>query len=239
MGVDWAVVLAAGRGTRLGELTRDVPKPMVAVANIPIIERIVAAIAAGGVRRVCLVTGYRAEALEAHVARVTPIPVCFVRQEVQSGTAGALRLTRGCVGDAPFLLSWGDIATAPEHFGAVTQRWDRGLDGVVGVNLVDDVSRFSSVVFDEAGVISAMIEKPQGEPPSYWNSSGIMALGPAIWPQIEAVEPSTRGEYEVPSAIAGLLAAGGRLVAEPLAGPWFDIGTPEGLAEASKSFEEG
>ncbi|MGH7822525.1 MAG: nucleotidyltransferase family protein, partial [Candidatus Binatia bacterium] len=61
-----AIVLAAGRGTRMKQLTEDVPKPMLAVAGRPLLEWIVEALGEAGIERLVVVTGYRAERIEDH-----------------------------------------------------------------------------------------------------------------------------------------------------------------------------
>lgn len=236
MVIEQAVILAAGRGSRLGELTVNTAKPMLEVAGAPLIDHITSAIAATGVRTIVVVTGYMAPVIENHLAAHSPIPVSFIRQVHQDGTAGALRLAQRALGQEPFLLSWGDIATASSHFGDVVDAWRPELAATVGVNLVADVSRLSAVVFGDAGTISAMVEKPAGKPPSLWNSSGLMVLGPQVWDHLKTIELSDRGELELPDAVGSLISGGETLVAVPLHGPWFDIGTVASLEAARIAF---
>ena len=232
-----AVILAAGRGERLGPLTASTPKPMLEVGGKPLIDRIVAGIAATGVHSLVVVTGYLAAAVEQYLAANSPLPVAFIRQDEQDGTAGALRLARNAVGNEPFLLSWGDIATDSRHFRAVAGAWRPELAGTIGVNRVDDVSRGAAVVFADDRRIISIVEKPSGEPPSHWNSSGVMVLGPQIWAPLEQIEYSGRGELELPDAISRLIADGGLLEAVPLTGAWFDIGTEATLDMAREAFQ--
>ncbi len=230
------VILAAGRGTRLGALTESTPKPMLEVGGVALIDRIVEGVAAIGVRSLVVVTGYLAPELERHLAATSPLPVVFVRQADRDGTAGALRLAQRAVGNEPFLLSWGDIATDRRHYAAVASAWRPGLAAAIGVNRVDDVSSLSAVVFGEDRRITAMVEKPSGRPPSYWNSSGVMILGHQIWQAVEQIDYSERGELEVPAAFNRLIADGELLEAVPLTGPWFDIGTTASLEAARRAF---
>ena len=209
---------------------------MVEIAGRPLIGNIAAAIAATGIRSLVVVTGYLAETVEEYLAASSPIPVTFVRQQQRNGTAGAVRLARHAVGDAPFLLSWGDIATDASHYGRVLGAWRDDLAAAVGVNLVPDVSRLSAYVFGNDMRITQIVEKPIAPPPSLWNGTGILCLGPQIWSLIENVRPSVRNELEMPDVLSALLEAGHRLEAVPLEGPWFDIGTPESLRSARAEF---
>jgi len=232
-----AVILAAGRGERLESLTANTPKPMLEVAGAPLIDRILAGIEAGGVRSAVVVTGYLPWAIEQHVAATSPLPVAFVRQDEQGGTGGALRPAHNAVGDEPFLLSWGDIATDSRHFGEVVAAWRPELAAVIGVNQVEDVSRGAAVVFTGDRRITSIVEKPSGQPPSRWNNSGVMVFGPQIWGALEQIGPSARGELELPDAMSRLIAEGELLEAVPLTGRWFDIGTTSGLEAAREAFQ--
>lgn len=231
-----AVILAAGRGTRLGGLVDDLPKPLLEVGGRPLIDRIIGSLVRNGVTRVTLVTGYLAEHLEAHVTARWGNDVTFIRQAEALGTAHALLLTREACGDEPFAIAWGDIAVAGKAYGTVIRAVRPGDDVVLGVNWVEDPSAGAAVVFDQEGLVSSILEKPDGPPPSPWNNAGVMVMAPTIWPHVDAVTPSTRGELELTDAIASLLAAGGRVRAVRLGGPWFDIGTPHSLEAARIAF---
>jgi len=231
------VVLAAGRGTRLGTLTEAVPKPLLEVGGRPVLDHIVSSMVAAGVRQLTVVTGYLASQIEDHLAAVCPIPVSFIRQAEFNGTAGALRLAASAIGHEPFMLSWGDIITDHDHYLAVAEAFRTELAAVIGVNMLDDVSMGSSVVFEEDLVVTDIIEKPVGPPPSDWNSAGVMVFGPQVWGHIETLRPSDRGELELPDAIKSMLASGEDIAALPLMGRWFDMGTPETLATARESFQ--
>jgi len=110
------------------------------------------------------------------------------------------------------------------------------MAAAIGVNLIDDVARHASVVFGEDKRISQILEKPVGTPPSLWNNSGMMVLGPQIWQQLTLIERSARGELELTDGINGLITSGEVVEAVQLSGEWFDIGTPEQLEAASHAF---
>jgi NDP-sugar pyrophosphorylase family protein len=236
--VEKAVLLAAGRGTRLGPLTERVPKPLLSVAGRPIIVHILDGLFKAGIRDVTIVTGYLAEKLEAELGNGagSGMELRYVRQESLDGTAHALALARDHLGDSRFFVGWGDILVRPENFRAIV-RAARLADAAIAVNEVDDPSPGAAVYVDDAMVVQRIVEKPPpGTSTTHWNNAGLAILGPDIWPHIEALAPSARGEYELPRAVASLVASGARVVAAPIEGPWFDIGTPENLEAARAAF---
>src|SRR4029077_10025132 len=85
------VVLAAGKGTRMRELTNEQPKPMLKVQGKPILEHILEGIVAAGIREIFIVTGFRAEVVEAYFAdgKRWGARIAYGRQEVQDGTGKA------------------------------------------------------------------------------------------------------------------------------------------------------
>lgn len=230
--IEVAVVLAAGSGSRLRPLTDEVPKPLIEVGGRTLIARTLDAIAAAGIGEVTVVVGHLAAQIEDHLADTAEPAVSFVQQAEPLGSGHAVALARQSVRDGPFLLVWGDVVTDSSDYSTVATAWSPGLDAVIGVIEVEDVSEGGAVVFDDDGAVTAVLEKPRGEPPSRWNSAGIMVLGPAIWDFVEALQPSARGELEFTDALAAMIDAGAKVVAVPLQGPWFDVGTPDRLEEA-------
>lgn len=199
-------------------------------------DRIVGALDRVGVDRFTVVTGHHADQVEAYLTSRWGDRVAFVRQQEQLGTAHAVLLTRDRCGEARFALAWGDIALAEKAYGTVIGSVGPADDAVIGVNWMRDPSEGAAVVFDERGVVSKIIEKPAPPAPSRWNNAGLMVLAPTIWPHVAAVEASVRGEYELTDAIAALIRSGGQVRAVRLGGPWFDIGTVEGLEAARDAF---
>lgn len=236
--VSRAVLLAAGRGSRLGALTANTAKPMLDVGGEPIIHRIIAGLAAGGIREVVVVTGYAAGPLEAATGDGSrwAIVIRYVRQFVPEGTARAVALARGFVGDGPFFVGWADIVVEPGNYGRLIQSATK-TGGAIGVNDVDDPAEGAAVYVDGAMHVTRIVEKPKrGTSTTRWNNAGLMVVPPAIWSHIEALGQSPRGEYELPQAVAGLVGEGFRFEAVPVLGPWFDIGTVESLEAARAHF---
>ncbi len=232
--VDRAVILAAGRGTRLGSLTGAVPKPLLDVGGRPVLMRILDGLAGAGVTRVVIVAGYRGRQIAAAVADRAGAEVVY--QDRLDGTGGALRVAADRLGAEPFVYGWGDILVDPADYRRVVAGF-AGSDAVVGVNEVDDPAAGAAVTLDAADRVLGIVEKPPpGTSGTRWNSAGIGVLGPSIWEHLAGLGRSARGEYELTDALASLVDAGAMVRAVRIAGPWIDIGTPESLAEARRLF---
>jgi NDP-sugar pyrophosphorylase family protein len=231
MTVTKAVVLAAGKGTRMGALTQDVPKPMLPVQGKPLLEHVLDRLSQAGIRECALITGYHREMIEKHFAAY-PMRLEFIHQAVINGTAGAAKLACGFAANDPFLLTYADIWCEPEDYRRVMQpiETEPGTEATLAVKYADDPFQGAAVYVKE-GFIRNIIEKPpQGTSTTHWNSAGIYTYRPTIFEEIEKVKLSPRGEYEIPDAIEAMIKAGRRLRAVEIKGQWRDIGRPEDLA---------
>jgi UDP-N-acetylglucosamine diphosphorylase / glucose-1-phosphate thymidylyltransferase / UDP-N-acetylgalactosamine diphosphorylase / glucosamine-1-phosphate N-acetyltransferase / galactosamine-1-phosphate N-acetyltransferase len=236
--IDRAVLLAAGRGTRLGALTANFPKPLLEVGGRPIIVHILEGLARAGIAEVTIVTGHFADLLETEIGNgdQAGLRIRYLRQSEPDGTARALALARDHVGAGQFFAGWGDILVLPENYARIVKA-ARFADIVVAVNEVDDPFAGAAVYVDEDMRVQRIVEKPDpGTSTTRWNNAGFSILGPAIWPEIDRLQPSARGEYELPQAVAALVDSGVHVRAVPVEGPWFDVGTPEELDRAREVF---
>lgn len=233
-----AVLLAAGRGARLGALTESTPKPLLEVGGAPIIVRIINALAASGISEIAVITGHLAERLEAALGDGSDFDVTLrcIRQDDVNGTATALTLAWDWLGEGPFFAGWGDIVVDPANYGRVIEGASETC-AALGLNHVEDPWAGAAVYLDDSMRVTRLVEKPpRGTSTTNWNNAGLHVLPPAIWAHIDALQPSARGEYELPQAIAAMIAAGVPVRGVPIAGPWFDVGTPESLAAARAEF---
>lgn len=238
--VSRAVVLAAGRGKRLGRLTADRPKPMIHVQGKPVLEWIVEGLVRTGFRELLLVIGYRGEAIRDHFGDGSrwSAHITYAEQPVPLGTGAALLLGRPFASGHPILCAFGDILTNFAHYRALKAEYDRApCAAVLGLNWVDDPSS-GGAVYREGGRVTRVIEKPPpGTSTTNWNLAGVHVFGPDIFDTLDRVAPSPRGEIELTSAITGFLDAGEEVRACELQGFWSDVGTPEALATAEAEWQ--
>lgn len=231
-----AVLLAAGRGTRMRDLTAALPKPMIEVRGKPILLHIVEGLRSAGVKEFLLIVGYRAEVVRQAFGdgRERGVRIEYALQEVQDGTGKVVELARGFVGAAPFVLSYGDILVEPENYRELVRLTD-DTEAVVSVKRNEDVSQGGAVFVNERFELIDLREKPlPNEPTSPWYNAGIYAFRPSIFEFTARLERSPRGEYELTDAIRALAQSGKKVQVFELTGAWADVRDPEILAQLNR-----
>lgn len=238
-----AVILAAGRGMRLGKLTENVPKPMVPVAGVPMLTRILQSLETAGIRSVCIVAGYKSRQIIGAYGsgRELGLQIGYEIQSNPDGTGSAALLAEEFVGEEPFVLCFGDILLHPEeHYAKLLETfiYDRPA-AVVTCNRTVDSSSGASVAFDSTGQVTSIIEKPPaGADISSYNQSGCFVFTPDVFRHLHEIGPSERGEIELTSAIAAMINNRQKVLAYPVAEEdWLDIGTPDTLAAAEVTLQ--
>jgi UDP-N-acetylglucosamine diphosphorylase / glucose-1-phosphate thymidylyltransferase / UDP-N-acetylgalactosamine diphosphorylase / glucosamine-1-phosphate N-acetyltransferase / galactosamine-1-phosphate N-acetyltransferase len=235
--IDKAVVLAAGRGTRMRELTADFPKPMIEVRGKPVLQHIVEGLRDAGVRRFVIIVGYHAEAVRNFFGdgQRHNVDIEYVTQTVQDGTGRVVNLARSFVDDSPFILSYGDILISPKNYKRVVDLPNE-CEGIITVTRGEDVSKGGAVFVNEQMELVDFREKPQpGEPTSPWYNAGLYAFRPGIFDFIAKLKPSPRGEYELTDAVRDLAHSGKKVKALELTGEWADVRDPEILAKLNQT----
>ena len=237
-----AVLLAAGRGTRMRELTNELPKPMLAVRGQPILAHIVTGLQAGGITDVLIVVGYREEVVRDFFKAGAEfgVRVSYTRQVTQDGTGRVVELARDFAGNDGFVLSYGDIIIDPSNYRVLAT--PGAEEAIVSVKRYEDVSQGGAVFINDRWELTDLREKPKpGEPTSPWYNAGVYFFRPSIFEFTARLEKSPRGEYELTDAIRELAQSSSRGVvrAYELQGDWADVRDPEVLAalEQNSTFE--
>jgi dTDP-glucose pyrophosphorylase len=244
------VILAAGKGTRMKELTNEIPKPMLRVHGKPILEHILGGLLAANIREVFIVTGHRAEAVEGYFGDGSKwgARIAYGRQPVQDGTGKAPELAKDFVGSDNFLLTYGDILVKPETYGQMVRRFGEAkFDGVITVTGSQDVTQGGLNFFDEKFCLTRLVEKPGKDQIEQlrrdgwlksgqiaWYNAGIYIFRPVVFEFTAKLQKSPRGEYELTDAVNALVAAGHCIAGMEIEGRWVDVRDPEVLAQLER-----
>src|SRR5258708_7105469 len=216
-------ILAGGFGTRLGDLTRDVPKPMIPIAARPYLERVIDSFARCGLRDIVLLTGYRAEAVEAHFGdgATFGVRIAYSRETDPLGTGGAIREARALLGDR-FVMAYGDVLRYFDYDRFVAAHDDPCLA------VYPRQSVGNAEVEDERVI---RFDKKAPELP-------FIDAGFSIMPSSVIDLLPQHGACSFEETIFPVLAAERRLAAEIVGLDFFDIGTPEELARTRAELEK-
>jgi glucose-1-phosphate cytidylyltransferase len=177
-GVDTAVVLCGGRGTRLQAAHPDLPKPLVEVGGLPIVWHVVSIFAAQGVRRVILLTGYQSE-LVAAFAAAAPWPDGVQVECLETGqdtpTGGRVHAAAAAIGGRRCFLTYGD-GVADVDLAALVRRHSAG-GALATMTVVRPELPFGVAVLDGDGRVTGFEEKPRAE---HWVNGGFFVIEPGV-----------------------------------------------------------
>lgn len=224
-----AVVLAAGRGSRMQASGSDDPaldpgqraaaeagrKTLIPFHGHPFLSHILSALADGGVRRVCLVVGPGADPIRNHYAGLptTRLGIHFAVQEAPTGSAHAVQAAEGFAGDDPVLVVNGDNLYPP---GVVASLAALEGDGLVGFNASalsreanippERIAAFALLESGPDGCLRRIVEKPTPEEAAGFGPDASVSMTcwrftPSIFEACRRVSPSSRGEHELPDAV--------------------------------------
>src|ERR1044071_6941655 len=137
-----AAILAAGRGTRMRELTAEIPKPMIEVRGKPVLQHTVEGLRNAGIAELLLVVGYRADAVQDFFGDGSryKIVIQYVTQTVQDGTGRVVELARDFAHNRPFILAYGDILVNPVNYRRVVDLPD-DVETILTVTRGEDVTK--------------------------------------------------------------------------------------------------
>ncbi|MFC7047195.1 UTP--glucose-1-phosphate uridylyltransferase AglF [Halobacteriaceae archaeon GCM10025711] len=230
-----AVVLAAGKGTRLRPLTEDKPKGLVEVDDKPILTRCFEQLVDLGAEELVVVVGYRKEDIISHYGdEFSDVPITYAHQREQNGLAHALLTVEEHIDD-DFMLMLGDNVFQANLADVVRRQREDRADAAFLVEEVpyDEAGRYGVCNTNKYGEITEVVEKPD-DPPSNLVMTGFYTFSPAIFHACHLVQPSNRGEYEISEAIDLLIHSGRTIDAIRLDGWRKDIGYPEDRDEAEQ-----
>lgn len=225
-GIARAVVMAGGFGTRLGELTRNTPKPLVEVAGKPILEHVLQALEGAGINEIDITIHYRAEQIRGYIReRRNSATISLVEEKEPLGTAGAFSLLEDPP-KKPTLVMNADVVTDVD-FGALHKFFnDHDYDAVVCISPYSIDVPFGVVEFDEAGQFRGIHEKPKI---TRHIAAGVYYLAPKVFALVGMNE-----RIDMPEVLERAHDLGMKIGVFPIHEYWIDLGRPTDI----KSFND-
>jgi NDP-sugar pyrophosphorylase family protein len=224
-------ILAGGMGTRLGEQVRDTPKPLLEVAGEPFLIHQLRLLARSGATRVVLCVGYLGERIEERIGTAHfGIEILYSYDAPDlDGTLGAIRRARGLLGER-FLVLYGDTYLRIDYADVARVWMASGLPAVMAVLRNEGRWDTSNAIFADGRVTAYDKASPTAE--MHWIDYG---LGGLTATALDAV-PSQEADLSV---LYRELSQAGKLCGYEAAARFFEIGTPEALAEADAFLRGG
>ncbi|MBF0481609.1 MAG: NTP transferase domain-containing protein [Desulfovibrionaceae bacterium] len=226
-----AAILAGGLGTRLSAALPGVPKVLAEVGGRPFLAGLLDQLAAAGLKRVVLLTGHMADAVEQAMGRAhNGLELLYSREETALGTAGAIRLALPhFTGQAALVLNGDsrlgiDLGDFIDWF---VQAAPVSPVAAIAAVSVDDASRYGRLRLGEDGAVLGFDEKSAHGPGVV--NAGVYLLSRAVIESIPAGRPVSL-EREIFAALAGK-----GLTAYPCRADFIDIGTPEAYNRARRA----
>ncbi len=226
-----AVFLVGGRGTRLGRITRDAPKPMLPVAGRPFIAYLIDNAVRHGLTDIVLLAGYKADVVRAHWSETAAaaqalakegVRIAIVQEQSAMGTAGALWQARDVLddvflvanGDSYFDFNWLDLVTLPD-----APAWRARM----ALRPIPDTARYGTVLLENARV--ERFEAAGTGGPGLING-GVYLV------RKSAIEHLGNRPASLEQEVFPRLASEGALYGRSYEGFFIDIGIPSDLARA-------
>jgi NDP-mannose synthase len=225
-----AVVLAGGKGRRLAPYTKILPKPLMPIGDMPILEVILRQMKMAGISEVVLAVGHLSELMRAFFqdGQNLGLHISYSYEDKPLGTAGPIAFVDGL--DAPFLVTNGDVLTTLRFDDLLRFHNEQKAAATIAVHRREVKIDLGVVQWDGKFIIKGYIEKPTYD---YSVSMGVYVFDPFV------VKYIPRGEYlDFPDLVRKLINAGEKVVGYPFDGYWQDLGSPDDYEQAMLDFEK-
>jgi mannose-1-phosphate guanylyltransferase / phosphomannomutase len=227
-----AVIMAGGEGTRLRPLTSNAPKPMLPVADRPMMQHVIHLLRRHGFDEIVVTVAFLASAIKNEFGDGSDygVHIVYADEPTPLGTAGSVLNAKEHL-DERFLVISGDVITDVDLTKIVALHDDRAAMATIGLVQVDNPLEFGIVITREDGTIERFLEKPSwGQVFSDTINTGIYVLDPAVF---DYIEPGKSVDFSS-DVFPRMLADGRRMYGAIAEGYWEDVGTLEAYLSAHK-----
>ena len=225
-----AVILAGGKGTRLAPYTKVLPKPLMPIGDMPILEILLIQMKRAGVKQVFLTVGHLAELLQSFFqdGKRLGLEILYSVEETPLGTAGPLSLLKDNLTDT-FLVANGDVLTTLNLRQLVDAHRASGAAATIAAHARQVKIDFGVLQLNEANELTGYIEKPAY---NFSVSMGLYVFEPRV------LEYIPYNQYlDFPDLVLSLIQHEERVVAYPFTGYWQDLGRVDDYEQAVQDFE--
>ena len=226
-----AMILAAGKGTRLRPLTNRMPKAMVPLDGRPLLEYNIELLREHGVRDIAMNLHAHADAITEHFGDGSRfgVSLTYSFEPQLLGTAGAVKKLEEFFTDGPFYVIYGDVLTRLDLGALLAHHRDCDAMATIALHQPEDLTRCGVVQQDKDGWITSFIEKPSnGSAAEAWANAGIYLMEPALLQRMRAEVPQDFGKDVFPELVAN----GGGLAGFRSDAVFWDVGSAERLTLA-------
>jgi NDP-sugar pyrophosphorylase family protein len=226
-----AVVLAGGKGQRLRPYTTILPKPLMPIGDMPILEVVLRQLKAAGVTRVTMAVGHLAQLLQAFFGdgQRLGLEIDYSFEDRPLGTVGPLTLIPGLMEEGTFLMMNGDILCTIDYQALVRRHRETGAAATIATYRRQVKIDFGVIETGSDGLLTGYVEKPSFD---YRVSMGVYCFDSRV------LRILRRNEFrDFPDLVRSLIAAGEKVASFPFDGYWLDIGRPDDYATAIEEFD--
>lgn len=235
-----ALVLSGGKGSRLRPITYSYAKQLIPIVNKPILFYVLEDLASAGISDVGIIVGATKDLIKAAVGNGENwgIKVTYIEQKSPLGLGHAVKIAQPFIGNQPFVMYLGDNILKGGIKSFVSEYGNKGEDINILLTEAKHPECFGVAELDQKGRVKKLVEKPQ-----HFISNhvlvGVYIFNHKIFPAVDAIKPSGRGELEITDAIQYVIDHGGKVEPFLIKGWWKDTGKTEDVLEANSLLIEG
>ncbi|WP_419782405.1 nucleotidyltransferase family protein [Malaciobacter marinus] len=227
---NWVVIMAGGLGTRLGELTKDTPKPMLKIGAKPMVEHIIDMFISHGFTKFMLSVNYKAEIIKEYFGDGSKfgIEVKYLEEKKRLGTGGALSLIDIEL-DEPFFVTNGDVLSSLDYEKLLNFHKEQNTTATMCIRKDSYQIPYGVIEVDEKNNIKAMKEKPIKE---FFINTGIYVLNPEVLFYVPKNE-----FFDLPSLFDVLKNESKSIKSFEITDYWIDMGRPSDYEKIKEKYE--
>lgn len=229
-----AIIPCAGIGKRLRPLTFTNSKPLIPIANKPLVLYAIDKIKEVGITDIGIIVSDNTRDMQSVLGNGNQfgVKIEYIHQEEPLGIAHTIKVARNFLGDDSFIMYLGDNILQEGLHEAVANFQTKKMNSIIFVCPTSKPQLYGIAVIENERIIR-LVEKPKN-PPTNLAAIGIYLFDPTIHKVIDNLKPSARGEFEITDAIQGMIDTGGHVEYFRLKGWWIDAGNPDDMIEANR-----